>query len=125
MDNVKKRPNQPIPTHILHHFRAQAKSGKTFRAYSISAGISPLTFYSWRKKYGKHFNAEVKKEPYGSLPSSQDAFTTFSGHLMYGNGDPLLDIHFNDSLRIRLYRGATAEWFAPFYKLLSGGNEVC
>lgn len=125
MDTERKNNSQTIPSHILRHFRAQAKSNKTFRAYSLSAGISTQTFYSWRKRYGKHFDTQIKKESPRSTPPSNDVFTTFPAHLLNGTSDALMEIYLNDSLKIRVYRGASAEWFSPFYKLLSGGHAVC
>ena len=126
MDTVRKQYPQSIPAHILRHFRAQSKSGKTFRAYSISTGISPMTFYSWRKKYGKHFDNRVKKELHGSRPSLEEVFTTFPTHLLqHGTEDLLLEIQFTDNLTFRIYRGATAEWFTPFYKLFRDDDSIC
>ena len=126
MATVQKQDSQTIPPHILRHFKAQAKSGKTLRAYSISTGISPLTFYGWRKRYGKHFDAEVKKKLNRQTPPSAEAFTTFPTHLLqHGTNTALLEIQFNDRLTFRLYQGATAEWFAPFYKLFRNDDCVC
>lgn len=126
MGRVRKNHSPSIPTHILRHFQLQAKSDKTFRAYSISAGISPMTFYGWRKKYGKHFDAEVKIQLPGPTLPKEAVFTTFPTHLLQNSTDnPLLDIEFNDSLKFRLYRGATAQWFAPFCKLFRDGDSVC
>jgi hypothetical protein len=126
MDTVRKQHSQAIPAHILRHFRAQSKSGKTFRAYSISTGISPLTFYGWRKKYGKHFDVKVKQKLHGPTPPSEEVFATFPTHLFqHGTDDPLLDIQFSDNLKFRIYRGATAEWFVPFYKLFRDDKSIC
>lgn len=126
MDTLRMQHPENIPAHILRHFQAQFRSGKTFKAYSISTGISPLTFYGWRKKYGIHFDNRVNKELHGSTPSSEEVFTTFPTHLLqHGTEAPLLEIQFTDNLTFRIYRGATVEWFIPFYELFRDGDSVC
>lgn len=124
MNRTEKGKNKQIPPHIREHFHAQLESGKTFREYSISMGISPLTFYSWRKNYGKRFTSESGKKSYTTKQQPQ-TFTTFPAHILHSTDQPLFEIYFNDNLKVRFYHGMDAQKFAPFYKLLCGGNAVC
>ena len=126
MDTAKQQAlPREIPSHILRHFHAQSRSGRTFRDYSVSAGLSPLTFYSWRKRYGKRFDAGTTGKSHTRLPPSNNAFTTFPAHLLHGSADPHLEITLSNGVHLRVFPGATAAWFAPFYHLLSGNNASC
>jgi hypothetical protein len=124
MNRIKKEKSSQIPPNIRDHFQAQSESGKTFREYSISVGISPLTFYGWRKKYAKDFITEFGKKS-SSPKLKPQTFTTFPAHMLQRTDQPLFDIYFNDNLKVRLYHGVDAQQFAPYYKLLCGGNPVC
>ena len=124
MNRTEKEKNNHVPPHILNHFQAQSESGKTFREYSISVGISPLTFYTWRKKYGKNFTAESRKKSF-NIKRQPQTFTTFPAHILQNTNQPLFDIYFNNNLKVRFYHGVDAQQFAPFYKLLSDGESTC
>lgn len=120
MDITKKQ--REIPSHIRLHFQAHAASGKTVKEYSIEAGISPQTFYTWRKKYRKS-----RKHSTGhSSPRSNDlCFSTVGTISLQELRQPLFDIHFAAGHKVTIHRGTTVQEFAPYLELLSGGHASC
>lgn len=113
---------QPIPPHIAEHFKAHALSGKTIQEYSKEAGLSPLTFYTWRKKY-----LSRKRQRTGSPnpPSRQQLFSTIGTISLQELRQPLFDIHLGTDKKITVYSGIKAQELAPFLELLSTGRVSC
>jgi Transposase len=109
MDTFEK---SPIPPHIRQHFAAQTASGKTIKEYSTEAGISPLTFYTWRKKY-------LNKK------TSAPRFSSFGALSLQQLRQPLFDLHLYGGTRVSIYAGTTAEELAPFIRMLSGDTRPC
>jgi len=122
----KHHPHQrkPMPARILHHLQAQAASGKSIRDYSIDEGLSPLTFYDWRKRYGSRLGSTI------AAPSAQPcksplSFTTVGTMHLGESTKPLFDIHLPAGTSVSVYSGTTARELAPFLKLLSVGAKIC
>lgn len=113
---------QTIPTHIAEHFKAHAASGKSIIEYSTEVGLSPLTFYTWRKKYRTHKSQRaVSAKPV----LKQQRFSTVGTISLQELRRPLFDIYLTLEPRVTVYQGTTAQELAPFIELLSGGRIPC
>jgi hypothetical protein len=110
--------NCKVPPHIEHHFKAWATSGKNIKEYSKKVGLSPLTFYAWRKKY------LTSKSQADSIPpavSKQQRFSTVGTISLPEIRQPLFDIELCSGQKVCVYPGTTVQQLAPFIELLSGG----
>ena len=110
MDTFTVKP--PIPPHIAEHFRAHSAGGKSAKQYSLDSGISPQTFYTWRKKYLTKKNRIPQFSSIGTISLQQGLL-------------PLFDLHIYGSTKISIYPGATAGELAPFLALLAQHTEAC
>lgn len=111
-----------VPPHVAEHFMAHASSGKTIKEYSKEAGLSPLTFYTWRKKY---LSKKSQCATFPNRPSRQQQFTTIGTISLQELRQPLFDIHLGTGKKIAVYSGTKAQELAPFLELLSTGRGVC
>jgi hypothetical protein len=118
------RHKPPVPAHIRAHLQAQATSGKSIKDYSIDEGLSPLTFYDWRKRYGSRLGTTIAT-PSAEACKAPLSFTTVGTVRLGESREPLFDIHLADGTRMSVYSGATAGELAPFLKLLSVGAKIC
>lgn len=113
---------QTIPPHIAEHFKAHVASGKTIKEYSTVVGLSPLTFYTWRKKYRTR---KLQRAASPHTVAKQQRFSTVGTISLQDLRHPLFDIHLTSGPRVSIYTGATAEDLAPFIELLSGSRVPC
>lgn len=122
---MDKRHRQKVtPTHIQQHFENHRHSGKTIKAYCSDAGISAMTFYDWRKRYGKKaFSSTITAKRQSSM--KEMTFTSLGTFATQQPQQPLFEVTVTTGVRISIYPGATAQEFAPFYQLLSGSGAPC
>jgi hypothetical protein len=113
---------QAVPSHVAAHFKAHASSGKTIKEYSKEAGLSPLTFYTWRKKYK---NRKTQCDDFSNPASIPQLFSTIGTISLPKLHQPLFDIHLGAEKKITVYSGAKAQELAPFLELLSTGRGTC
>lgn len=121
---TSRSPVKPIPTRIRHHLLKQPLSGKTIKDYCGKAGLSPWTFYNWRKRYGNQITVSADEQsPQPAKPSL--TFTTIGTVCLPENRSPLFDIRFPTGVGVSVYSGTTAEQLSPFLSLVSGGSASC
>jgi hypothetical protein len=113
---------QPVPPHIAEHFKAHTASGKSIKEYSKDVGFSPLTFYTWRKKY---LSRKSQRKVSANLASRQQLFSTIGTISLQELRQPLFDIHLGGEKKITVYSGIIAQELAPFLELLSTGRASC
>jgi len=119
---MARQQNQPVPPHIAEHFKAHAASGKTIKEYSKDVGLSPLTFYTWRKKY---LSRKSQRRASPNPASRQQLFSTIGTISLQELHQPLFDIHLGGEKKITVYSGTKAQELAPFLELLSTGHASC
>jgi transposase-like protein len=120
MDTVTRK--RDIPPHIAQHFKAHTASGKTIKEYSSAAGLSPLTFYMWRKKYR---SSKTQRNRQSNQVPQQQRFSTVGTISLQQLRSPLFDIHLSSGLRVSIYSGTTTQELAPFLELLTGRQTGC
>ena len=87
----KKVPQQKqVPAPIRHHLLKQQQSEIKIKAYCEKNGISPQTFYNWRKRYIKQIPPLVKSE-ISAPPISFASLGTMSTQLQHHS---MFDIRF-------------------------------
>jgi hypothetical protein len=111
-----------IPPQIAQHFQAHTASGKTIKEYSTEVGLSPLTFYTWRKKYRSR---KTQRNRHLNPVSKKQRFSTVGTISLQELRHPLFDIHLSCGSRVSIYSGTTVQELAPFLELLSGSHPVC
>lgn len=111
-----------IPPHIAEHFQAHTASGKTIKEYSTEVGLSPLTFYTWRKKYR---SSKTQRNRHSDSVSKQQHFSTVGTISLQELRHPLFDLHLSRGIRVSIYSGTTTQELAPFLELLAGSHPVC
>jgi hypothetical protein len=120
MDTFARK--REIPSHIAQHFQAHTVSGKTIKEYSKEVGLSPLTFYTWRKKYRSR---KTQRNRHSNSIPKQQRFSTVGTITLKELRHPLFDIHLSSGLRVSIYSGTTTQELAPFLELLAGSHSVC
>lgn len=111
-----------VPSHVAAHFKAHSTSGKTIKEYSKEVGLSPLTFYTWRKKYLSR-KSQCAASPNPAF--NQQQFSTIGTISLRELRQPLFDIHLGTETKITVYSGTKAQELAPFIELLSGSRASC
>ena len=119
MDTVTRK--RAIPPHIAQHFHTHAESGKTIKEYSSAVGLSPLTFYTWRKKYR---SCKTQRNRHLHPVSPRQRFSTVGTISLQELRSPIFDIHLAGGSRVSIYSGTTVQELAPFLVLLAGGVET-
>ena len=91
----KKHRQKTVPTHIQQHFENHRHSGKTIKAYCSDAGISAMTFYDWRKRYGKKaFSSTVTAKRQSSM--KEMTFTSLGTFATRQPQQPLFEVTVSD-----------------------------
>ena len=117
----KTHQQKTVPAAIRQHLLKQEHSKKTIRQYCQEKGISPMTFYGWRKRYLKRMHSAVKT----NTTETRVTFASLGKLSTQAPDRALFDIRLSSGISISVYPGTTAQGLEPFLSLLSVGDAPC